>query len=398
MASPLPPAAQRGLIGTELWQALPDSLQANMLRHGLHEADVFRSLFTEGDVGADEIMRDFCDPQPVGDDIVVIRERLLLLRDVSGGAASRASARRASFSTVEAAAAVTVSERKRKAEGQTVCFAAGAASLTPASMPAPQGEPDKWLTRLRRSLALAGDPSGRRKAEDSERQRWASEVAAIVEEAKLPSAQVAEGMHSKETALLRAARGRRASTLRRRVRDWRKARRYFLLTTGQVWPRGVAAALEYVEVCAESPSGKGLALDFLNALTFMERGGGVAPADSLHRNELLITAVADVRGAETEDPRGRGQAPRLPLSAAIALERLILTQDAPKFVRMMAWFKLIKLWGALRFDDHRGLVPRSVSLRENGLHATLERTKTSGPGKTRQHLPLFVAKGATLLD
>ena len=37
-------------------------------------------------------------------------------------------------------------------------------------------------------------------------------------------------------------------------------------------------------------------------------------------------------------------------------------------------------------------------LRNDGLHATLERTKTSGLGKTRQHLPLHVAEGTALLD
>ena len=118
--------------------------------------------------------------------------------------------------------------------------------------------------------ALAGDGSARRKAEDTERKRWAKELASIIEEARLPLVQVAEGLRSKEAALLRAAQGRRASTLRRRVRDWRKARRFFLLTLGRAWPDGAAAALEYIKVCAEGPSGKSMVKDFLDALAFVE--------------------------------------------------------------------------------------------------------------------------------
>jgi hypothetical protein len=111
-----------------------------------------------------------------------------------------------------------------------------------------------------------------------------------------------------------------------------------------------------------------------------------------------VAAVRDIKGAGAEDPRGRGQAPRIPLALAAAYERTVLDEASPRFVRMHAWFRLIKVWGTLRFDDHRGLVPNTMSLRSDGLHGTLVRTKTSGLRKSKQLLPLFVAKGAALLS
>jgi hypothetical protein len=62
------------------------------------------------------------------------------------------------------------------------------------------------------------------------------------------------------------------------VRDWRKARRFFLLTAGKPWPAGAAAALDYAEVCAESPAGKILVRDFMDALAFIKQGGKVPNA------------------------------------------------------------------------------------------------------------------------
>ena len=136
----------------------------------------------------------------------------------------------------------------------------------------------------------------------------------------------------------------------------------------------------------------------MDALSFMERGGGVPSAAALHKNPILIAAVNDIKGAGAVAMKGRGQAPRLPIQIVVALERLVMLTGAARYVRMYAWFRLVKVWGTLRFDDHRGLVPSTMSMRSDGMHGTLERTKTSGLGKARQHLPLFVAKGAALSD
>ncbi len=45
---------------------------------------------------------------------------------------------------------------------------------------------------------------------------------------------------------------------------------------------------------------------------------------------------------------------------------------------MHAWWKLLKVFGTLRFDDHRGLLPESLALGGAALSGKLTRTKTSG--------------------
>jgi hypothetical protein len=89
-------------------------------------------------------------------------------------------------------------------------------------------------------------------------------------------------------------------------------------------------------------------------------------------------------------------APPFFVGMADALERLVVDSGEPKFVRMYAWWKLIKVYGTLRFDDHRGLDPASLVLTSATLSGSLTRTKTSGTGKARENLPLSISAFAAI--
>ena len=55
---------------------------------------------------------------------------------------------------------------------------------------------------------------------------------------------------------------------------------------GRRVPRGSAAALDYAEVCASRPRGNILARDFLDALAFLERGGGAPTSKALLQKKV----------------------------------------------------------------------------------------------------------------
>ena len=63
---------------------------------------------------------------------------------------------------------------------------------------------------------------------------------------------------------------------------------------------------------------------------------------------------------------------------------------------MFAWYRAVRSWTAMRFDDHRGLVPAKMRLTAVGLRGTLVRTKTNGTGKRQEELYLHVDFGAYL--
>eukprot|EP00913_Durusdinium_trenchii_P014765 g13850.t1 len=81
----------------------------------------------------------------------------------------------------------------------------------------------------------------------------------------------------------------------------------------------------------------------------------------------------------------------------LALEHIIMDKDKEKFKRVMAWYKLIKLWGALRSHDTEAIPPSTIKYEEpHGLEAQIMRTKTTGAGRKVEVVHLFIYSQAWL--
>ena len=65
---------------------------------------------------------------------------------------------------------------------------------------------------------------------------------------------------------------------------------------------------------------------------------------------------------------------------------------------MYAWYRVVRRWSAMRFDDHRGMVPQLIRLGAGGPRATLVRTKTTGAGKKKEQLELVVDRMTYLVE
>ena len=90
------------------------------------------------------------------------------------------------------------------------------------------------------------------------------------------------------------------------------------------------------------------------------------------------------------------KAPRFLVGVIVSLEAYVMNVVHPKALRVTAWMRLIKIYGALRWDDFKRLRPIDVTLRESGLVGRLSRTKTTGVGKKVRELPLFIPKEAAI--
>ena len=82
----------------------------------------------------------------------------------------------------------------------------------------------------------------------------------------------------------------------------------------------------------------------------------------------------------------------------IALEQTVMSVFEARFVRAFAWYRLLRHWTAMRWDDTVGIVPSRLRLMARGLAGRLERTKVSGPGKKIVTLPIFVAFDAYVCE
>ena len=380
-------AMERLAATAPAWRSLPAGLRASLEAAGAADPVVFRDLFDPSTEGIREALVDFGHGE--ADDAVVAAFGQLHAAVVP--VAERAHERHGAASGPAMAVAVGVAERTAKRLRLAAATEEVSARL-PRDPPPPGAAPAmRFPTQLRRSAALAGDPAGRRRAEDAERRRWLERLGGLVVEAGLPLAEVARSVPQPQVILDRVGQGRRATTLRRRCRDWEKARRFLVLQLGRAWPRDVGDLLLYIDAMVEGGYAPSAFVGFVSALAFLERGGGVVASGLLHSHGLLTAAIQESRlQASRAAPRAVRGAPRLPLAVIAGLERLVVKDGPPTYVRMYAWIRLIKVWGTLRFDDHRGLEPRNVALTEAGLVGTLTRTKTSGLGKKREVLGLFI--------
>ena len=77
-----------------------------------------------------------------------------------------------------------------------------------------------------------------------------------------------------------------------------------------------------------------------------------------------------------------------------ALEGMVLDQMENKYLRGVAWLRLLKVWGSLRFSCHNYLTPSRLSMFEGELYGVLKKTKTTGPTRRVRELPLHVSKMA----
>ena len=60
------------------------------------------------------------------------------------------------------------------------------------------------------------------------------------------------------------------------------------------------------------------------------------------------------------------QAPKFPSILLAAMEDMVLSVDTPLLLKVLSWWLFVQSWGTLRFDDHRGLLPRDFKSLGNG--------------------------------
>ena len=84
------------------------------------------------------------------------------------------------------------------------------------------------------------------------------------------------------------------------------------------------------------------------------------------------------------------QAPRFPVGLLALVEKFVMTDSNPTYMRMYGWWVLLQSWGTMRFSDHRGLSAADISFTDGSLTGLLRRTKTTGTDKNVSARPVRV--------
>jgi len=369
--------------------ALPDDLRAALDAAGLARAGVLARAFDGQPAEAVKLARELlprAGPQELADSGI----ELQLLRDVALPEAESARRRFANLDPSEVMVGYLeglVAKRRRLEEGGV---AAAIREADAAWRPAVR--PGRFRLKGDARLAAASGPTARADAEAVERARWRDALVDLVVEAGGPIVEATAGTAEPRKALAAAAGGRRARTLAKRVRAWKRLREWCVQVYGRPYPARPVELVEYLQARADEPCGLSALQAVAELYAFAESCRGVPQGLRLVDDPYYIAFQRELSATHAR-PEGKGahQAPRLPLGFMVALEREVVVGQGPAYYRAYAWWQLLAAWGTLRFDDHRGLAPSGITLRNGRFVGTLSRTKTTGPGKKVLTLPVVVS-------
>ena len=115
---------------------------------------------------------------------------------------------------------------------------------------------------------------------------------------------------------------------------------------------------------AEEGAGRTAIPSLPSSFRFLEEAGEVAREDWLSLHPAVVNAAKE---AANQTTKGKGQAPALPLMVLIGSEDVVRDEHRPLYHRAFAWYRLLRHWAALGWDDSQGLVLASLQRRARGV-------------------------------
>ena len=148
---------------------------------------------------------------------------------------------------------------------------------------------------------------------------------------------------------------------------------------------------EYLQVRYSEPCVRGSLKLVHSSYIFLQEVAGIE--DKLTDSAMYVVALKELMSQAIPGKPPR-QAPRFPTILLAAFEDMVLAIDRPVFIRVLSWWLLVQSWGTLRFDDHRGLLPREFVVTSTGLQARLTRSKVSGADKHLNYRTVIIHPSA----
>ena len=286
-------------------------------------------------------------------------------------APTRRSANRLQASAIavtDSAASMTLAALRRESEHR----ASVEKSISDQLVIAADVRPRRFRTKWQR-IVYHG-PTARKDAESAERDRWIQLLANLLRSTDMPMGRLIRENPSNVQLL---GGGRRAGTLRSRVRSVQK----FLglvASHGVNFPVHWRQLTEYLQlqVRYSEPCVRGSLKLVHSSYIFLQEVAGIE--DKLTDSSMYVVALKELmsQAIPGKPPRPGSKVPNY-----FCLRRLRTWFLQPTdwcLSGFCPWWLLVQSWGRLRFEDHRGLLPREFIVSSAGLQARLTRSKVSG--------------------
>ena len=234
----------------------------------------------------------------------------------------------------------------------------------------------------------------RQKKEQGQKETWSRELYKELKRLDAPALLHLEHCVDQKHLHLALAGRTRHNTLKRYIKTWRSFMQWLTAVRGMSASPEVGDLVEYLFTRFEEPCGATVPPLIVKAVVWLERVADIDPRERIGDSQV-VCSVRDylVEMLSKEKPPTQ-RAPRYPVVMMEAFEHVVEDESQRIGFRLVAWVKLVKLWATLRWDDVQKIIPKELKFYGGRMTTILRTTKTSGPSKRVQELPVCVSEHA----
>ena len=253
---------------------------------------------------------------------------------------------------------------------------------------------DIWKPLRVKHRAQDEQVDAKRKWEIDLKEKWSRELYIQLAAINAPILQGMDFCVGSERIHLALAGKTRGSTLKRYVKAWKAWQLWKKSAWGEESFVHPGMFCEYLFSRMDEPCGPSIPGFICKAINWFEKVAGLDESSIVTSSRAVIQIRDYITEQLSKDSPPPRRAPRYPAVVIEALERMVLDPAVLLCLRVLAWCKLLKIWGGLRYDDLQKIKPGELHLTNGRLTTLLRVTKTSGPGKRVQELPVCVSEQA----
>eukprot|EP00435_Cladocopium_sp_Y103_P060801 s2357_g22.t1 len=244
----------------------------------------------------------------------------------------------------------------------------------------------------RRRAQDGGEEHARKLRDDQQKEMWSRELYLELKKIEAPALEHLEHCVNDRHLHMALAGRTRYNTLKRYVKTWMAFMQWLNAAKNVVEYPVPGDLVEYLFARYDEPCGPSIPVLIVKAVTWFEK---VACLDVRARigESHVVSSVRDyIVEMLSKDSAPTKRAPRYPAVFLEALEAMVDNESLVLGMRLIAWIKLVKIWASLRWDDVQKIIPKELKYYAGRMTTVLRITKTSGPTKRIQELPVCVSE------
>lgn len=267
------------------------------------------------------------------------------------------------------------------------------------SFPSSSVAPDLFSTEddikpCRRSARFSGMEDERQKRETIQKENWSRELFKELTRMEAPALRHLEHCVDQKHLHLALAGRTRPNTLKRYVKTWKAFRQWMEAARGEAVSHEVGDLVEYLFTRFDEPCGPTVPGLIVKAIAWMERTECLDVRERIADSQVVCSVRDYIVEMLSKDRPPTQRAPRYPVVMMESLEHVVEDESLRVGFRIIAWVKLVKLWATLRWDDVQKIVPKELKFFGGRMTTILRSTKTTGPTRRVQELPVCVSEHA----